>query len=155
MEIISENIILDRKNARLILIGKEKAEVIACPYRDLDACLSVLRRMTERDCAVSLDVEDIITLHTPGKTVRLASASAKGENGAEEVFRRAFLNMGKIKSLCFHLTVPQSATLDEIEKGISVLHTFGILDPFAEIIWSMDFFEEEIDEVRLDAIIFE
>ena len=154
MEIITNQLILDRENARIILIGQTKAEIISCSYRDLDDCLEILKNMIGSTDIISLDAEDILSLNVPGKTVKLASASAKGEHRTDDVFRRAFLNMETIHTLCFRITIPKNVTLDEIENGMTFLNTRGILSPDATIVWSVELSEEDTDEVHLDAIIF-
>ncbi len=108
-------ILCDQENAKVIVADDNfVVTTILSTTRNLSDTYDVINNILGENI-IGITTEDIRAMND-GKTVRVASAIATGENCVAEAFQKAFINMGVIENVCILLLldkqVPSDATID-------------------------------------------
>ena len=154
IEMENNHIFIKYDEGKVILCENNNViTTIYCSNRDIDDVFFVLKNIVAKKDGMFVDATDIKIINS-GKTVRVTSATAIGEECIVQVFQKAFLNLGVIQNSCMLLLIDNDVPLNALVQFDKILDDETVFGKDGTIIWNVSYSEKSGKTAKLIAIIF-
>ena len=139
---MNNQIFIDYDEGKVLLCENNSAiTTVYCSNRDIDDAFFVLKNILSTKDKIFVDATDIKIINS-GKTVRVTSATAIGEDCIAQVFQKAFLNLGIIQNSCMLLLIDNDVPLNTLIQTDNILDDETVFEKDGTIIWNVAYSEK-------------